>query len=66
MLPFPVQGVRGSRATVALVAAILVTSCGKQAPPPARQPPEVAVITVAPRTIPFSPHFVAQTESSPR
>ena len=49
---------------VALVAVLAAAACGKQAPPPARQPPEVAVITIAPRTIPFSPEFVAQTESS--
>ncbi len=48
----------------ALAATISAAGCGKQAPPPPRQPPEVAVITVAPRTIPFSPEFVAQTESS--
>ncbi len=42
----------------------LLPGCGKQAPAPARQPPEVTVITITPRTIPFSPQFVAQTESS--
>ncbi len=47
-----------------LAATLIATGCGKQAPPPPRQPPEVAVITIAPRTIPFSPEFVAQTESS--
>ena len=49
---------------VVLGAALLVAACGKQAPAPARQAPEVTVITITPRTIPYSPHFVAQTESS--
>src|SRR5438046_9450146 len=36
----------------------------KEPAPPPRPPPQVGVITVAPKTIPFSPTFVAQTESS--
>jgi len=49
---------------VAALVVVAVNGCSKQAPAPVRQPPEVAVITIAPRTIPFSPEFVAQTESS--
>ena len=33
-------------------------------PPPARLPPEVSVLTITPTTIPYTPIFVAQTESS--
>lgn len=46
-----------------LVAA-LVAGCSKEAPPPVRPPPEVAVMTVEPQSIPYVPTFVAQTESS--
>ena len=38
--------------------------CGKEAPPPPRPAPEVTVITVEPKSIPYTPVFVAQTESS--
>ena len=41
-----------------------VVGCSKEAPPPPRPAPEVSVITIAPTTIPFTPVFVAQTESS--
>ena len=60
----PIRNSLRSRAmplVAALVAVVTVTACSKQAPAPVRQPPEVAVLTVAPRTIPFSPEFVAQT-----
>lgn len=43
---------------------LLVAGCEKEAPKAQRPPPEVTVITVAPKAIPFSPTFVAQTESS--
>ena len=49
---------------VALIAAGLAAGCGKEAPPPPRPAPQVSVVTVTPQTIPFSPTFVAQTESS--
>jgi len=42
----------------------LVAACGKEAPPPARQAPEVGIVTIEPQTIPYTPVFVAQTESS--
>lgn len=64
MPSLPVPRVRVLPLVATLAATILVVACGKQAPPPVRQAPEVAVVTVAPRTIPFSPQFVAQTESS--
>ena len=50
-------------ALVAVVAG-LAAGCGKEAPPPPRPAPQVSVVTVSPQTIPFSPTFVAQTESS--
>ncbi len=48
----------------ALVVAAALAGCVKEAAPPARQAPQVSVLTVAPTTIPFTPTFVAQTESS--
>jgi len=54
-----------ARATfLAAIAVSIVAGCGKEAPPPTRPPPEVSVITVETRTIPYTPVFVAQTESS--
>ncbi|MBK9326244.1 MAG: efflux RND transporter periplasmic adaptor subunit [Hydrogenophilales bacterium] len=44
--------------------ALLLAACEKEVPKPQRPAPEVTVITVTPRTIPFSSTFVAQTESS--
>jgi membrane fusion protein (multidrug efflux system) len=44
--------------------AALAAGCSKEAPPPQRPVPEVTVVTVAPREIPYSMNFVAQTESS--
>jgi membrane fusion protein (multidrug efflux system) len=46
------------------LAAALAAGCSKEAPPPQRPVPQVTVITVEPRDIPFVPNFVAQTESS--
>ncbi len=46
------------------VCALLLTACEKEAPKAQRPPPEVTVMTVTPKTIPLSPTFVAQTESS--
>jgi len=43
---------------------LALTGCSKETPPAQRPPPDVGVLTIAPRTIPFSPTFVAQTESS--
>ena len=45
-------------------AAALAAGCSKEAPPPQRPVPEVTVITVRPQNIPYTPSFVAQTESS--
>ena len=48
-----------------LVPLALLAGCGKEAPqPPVRPAPQVSVLTVKARTIPYSPSFVAQTESS--
>ena len=51
-------------AAIALAAIAALAGCGKEAPPPPRAAPQVAVLTIAPKAIPFSPTFVAQTESS--
>jgi membrane fusion protein (multidrug efflux system) len=54
-------------AVVALFLAALgfaLAGCSKEAPPPARPVPTVSVLEIKPQTIPFTPTFVAQTESS--
>jgi len=51
-----------SVAAVALIA--VAAGCSKEAPPPQRPVPEVTVITVEPKDIPYVTNFVAQTESS--
>ncbi|HKO90114.1 MAG TPA: efflux RND transporter periplasmic adaptor subunit [Polyangiaceae bacterium] len=43
---------------------MLVGACSKEAAPPPRAAPEVTVLTIEPQTIPYTPTFVAQTESS--
>ena len=47
-----------------LLPAVMQSGCSKETPPQQRPVPEVTVISVAPRTIPSVPTFVAQTESS--
>jgi membrane fusion protein (multidrug efflux system) len=47
-----------------LAGVALAAGCSKEAPPPQRPVPEVTVLTVQPRNVPYSPSFVAQTESS--
>jgi membrane fusion protein (multidrug efflux system) len=60
----PVSPRRLALAVVTL-ACLFAAGCSKQAPPPQQRPaPEVSVVTVQPRTIPFAISFVAQTESS--
>jgi membrane fusion protein (multidrug efflux system) len=55
----------GCRVMAAAALAALLAGCSKQAPAPAQLPaPEVSVLTVQPRTIPFIVSYVAQTESS--
>jgi membrane fusion protein (multidrug efflux system) len=49
---------------VSLALLLLGAGCSKEVPPPPPPAPEVSVVTVAPTTIPFTPTFVAQTESS--
>jgi membrane fusion protein (multidrug efflux system) len=51
-------------AWLAAVAISIASGCGKEAPPPPRPAPEVSVLTVEPKSIPYTPVFVAQTESS--
>lgn len=66
MVPTSVARARPVRVAVVVLtaAAVLLGGCGKEAPPPPRAAPQVAVLTIEPKTIPFSPTFVAQTESS--
>lgn len=58
----------GQRLSVPAIALIglssLLAGCGKEPVSPARQPPEVTVMTVAARDTPVTFEFVAQTESS--
>jgi membrane fusion protein (multidrug efflux system) len=50
---------------LALIAlAVLAAGCSKEAPPPQRPVPQVTVVAVEPKDIPYVPSFVAQTESS--
>lgn len=49
---------------VALTGLALLAACSETPPPPQRPVPEVTVVTVQPRDIPYTPSFVAQTESS--
>ena len=52
-------------ALVIAALAVSLTACEKEAPPPVQRPaPQVTVVTVKPQDIPFTPSFVAQTESS--
>lgn len=44
--------------------AVLIAGCSKEIPPPQRPVPEVTVAVVQPQDIPYTPNFVAQTESS--
>ncbi|HYX65919.1 MAG TPA: efflux RND transporter periplasmic adaptor subunit [Burkholderiales bacterium] len=48
----------------AVLVALALAACSKEAPPPQRPPPEVSVLAVAPQSIPYVMTFVAQTESS--
>jgi membrane fusion protein (multidrug efflux system) len=63
-----VSGIVATRTTLRAVHVLavlaLLSACGKEAPPPPRAAPEVTVVTVTPTTIPYTPTFVAQTESS--
>jgi membrane fusion protein (multidrug efflux system) len=53
---------RPALAFVALAA--FAAGCSKEAPPPQRPVPQVTVVAVEPKDIPYVPNFVAQTESS--
>ena len=51
-------------AWLAAVVAALAAGCAEERPKAQRPVPEVAIVTITPQTIPFTPTFVAQTESS--
>ena len=51
-------------AWLAAVAISIAPGCGKEPPPPPRPAHEVSVLTIEPKSIPYTPVFVAQTESS--
>ena len=55
---------RAVTSILALFGTILIAACSKEAPPPPRAPPQVSVLAITPTTIPYTPVFVAQTESS--
>jgi membrane fusion protein (multidrug efflux system) len=57
-------GMKVRRALVVAIVAMVLVSCSKEPAQTKRPPPEVTVITVTPRDVPFAPTFVAQTESS--
>jgi membrane fusion protein (multidrug efflux system) len=59
-LPMPAVALR----PLVLSLVVLAAGCSKEAPPPQRPVPEVTVVTVQPQNIPYTPNFVAQTESS--
>ena len=50
--------------TAAVLLAVVLAACSKEAPPLPRPAPEVTVVTVKPQAIPYVMSFVAQTESS--
>lgn len=53
------------RVLVVILAFALLAACSKESSAPQQRPaPEVTVMTVTPQDIPYSPSFVAQTESS--
>jgi len=61
------RGCSGRACLLALglpLGALLLAACGKEAAPPPRPAPEVSVLAITPTTIPYTPIFVAQTESS--
>jgi membrane fusion protein (multidrug efflux system) len=52
------------QALLTVTAVLVLSACGKEAPPPQRPLPQVSVITLQGQDIPVTPSFVAQTESS--
>jgi membrane fusion protein (multidrug efflux system) len=46
------------------ICTLALAGCTKEAPPPQRPAPEVTAMTVKAQNIPYTPSFVAQTESS--
>ena len=53
-----------ARCLAGLLPVVIAAGCSGESAPAERPPPEVTVITVATQDIPFTPSFVAQTESS--
>jgi membrane fusion protein, multidrug efflux system len=58
------RGVQSLTCCALAACGVLAAGCSKEAPPPPRAAPEVTVFTVTPTSIPYTPTFVAQTESS--
>ncbi len=56
--------VRFAAAGLLLATIAMAAGCAKEEPTPPRPAPQVAVMTVDPKAVPFTPTFVAQTESS--
>lgn len=54
----------GQRTSAPRLLALFVATCSPEKPAAHRAPPEVGVMTVVPKTVPYVPTFVAQTESS--
>jgi membrane fusion protein (multidrug efflux system) len=54
----------GSAGVLLLLGAALSTGCGKEKKDAAAPPAEVTVVTVAPRDVPVSAEYIAQTQSS--
>lgn len=60
----PAAGTAPFAVLLVVITAALVAGCSKEAPPPPRPAPQVAVQVIEPVTIPYVATFIAQTESS--
>ncbi len=56
--------IASARSVAWLAAAAVAAGCSEEAPKAQRPVPQVTAVTIQPRDIPFTPSFVAQTESS--
>ena len=60
----PAAGTAPFAVLLVVITAALLAGCSKEAPPPPRPAPQVAVQVIEPVTIPYVATFIAQTESS--